>query len=420
METELTDINIDCLESIFLHLNLPELLNLASSNKRLQKVAELVFIRKFRNKSVNIQNIGVSSGRRLYVYRDVILIMDFKTALQFLRCFGHLISSLSFDFQRPYAINQDRYTELNDCVISYINQYCAESLTSMSLINSPKDGLNYLDRTFSKVQNVYILNCHLEPNWMKTVLPNMRTIKYHDTKHKNVNLACIAHHFHQLEHFECGVSNDTAADFRREYMAAALYLNPQLKSFNGMLFSSTIFDVNFYKTMNPYLQQLDFLGVGWEIKDFFDYHGEPLHFKNVKRFELFLQFSHFEQLPRIPFSFDRLEEFAISLVQVNSAFYEFVRKHPKITKLKITPLWGMNDLDDAKLAEVLPLLREIDLTFYELSTRQAVGFIEKFKFLKKFCFHSKSKYVNQLRQRLGDEWQITIREENLVQMTRRN
>lgn len=46
-EKKLTDLNVDCLEQVFLYLSLKDLLNIVHANKQLKPAAELVFARKF-------------------------------------------------------------------------------------------------------------------------------------------------------------------------------------------------------------------------------------------------------------------------------------------------------------------------------------------------------------------------------------
>ena len=49
-DTKITDVNVDCLEHIFGHLELSDLLNFANANKQLKAASEPIFFRKYGEK----------------------------------------------------------------------------------------------------------------------------------------------------------------------------------------------------------------------------------------------------------------------------------------------------------------------------------------------------------------------------------
>lgn len=413
---------MDCLESMFLHSDIDDLLNLAHSCKFLKKLVESVFLRKFRHTKMNIQNITISKNRRIFVKKKTILIMDLRSALQILRCFGHLITDLEFNFLPPYNINQTSYDVHNHRVVAYLSDYCVKSVTKIALIECSKGNLTNINKPFEKVEEVRIRNCDLKTNWLKTVFPKMRSLQFLHDKHGKTDLSCIGQHFPHLMQFEIGIFDEKAAGFCQFYTANALILNPQLKSFNGMLLSSTIFTPDFLQFTKTFhgLQELEHLAIGWEIDDFANYNNRPMHFSKVKKFEMNLRFLHRTDLPEIPFSFDQLEEFSISLKQINQEFFNFIKKNPKIRKLKITPSCPVdyNGVSDIKFAEALPLLTELDLQFYKFTMHEAIGFLRKFRFLEKMSFTSKDKRIKELRQRLGNQWSVSVRCGNFVELKR--
>lgn len=413
---------MDCLESIFLHSDIADLLNLAHTCKFLKNLVESWFLRKFRKRKMNIQNITISKKRRIFVEKKTIFIMDFRSALQILRCFGHLITDLEFNFLPPYNINQTSYDVYNHRVVAYLSDYCAKSVTKIALIECSKGNLTNINKPFEKVEEVRVRNCDLKTNWLKTVFPKMRSLQFLHDKHERTDLSCISQHFPYLLQLEIGILDEQAADFCQFYTANALILNPQLKSFNGMLLSSTIFTPNFLQFTKTFcgLQQLEHLSIGWEIDDFDNYNHRPMHFSEVRKFDMNLRFSHRTDLPEIPFSFDQLEEFAISLKQINQEFFNFIKKHPQIRKLKITPSSPVdyNGVSDIQFAEALPLLIELNLTYYKLTMHEAIRFLGKFRFLKKMSFTSKDKRIKELKQRLGNQWSVSVRCGNFVEVKR--
>lgn len=53
-QTKLTEVNEDCLETIFLNLNLNDFLNIAHPNKELKTAADMAFTRKFGRKRFDL------------------------------------------------------------------------------------------------------------------------------------------------------------------------------------------------------------------------------------------------------------------------------------------------------------------------------------------------------------------------------
>lgn len=66
----LTDLNIDCLETILEHLKLGDLLNVADANKRLHRAACSTFVEKYHEESATFELIRYSQKRLLQVYGD--------------------------------------------------------------------------------------------------------------------------------------------------------------------------------------------------------------------------------------------------------------------------------------------------------------------------------------------------------------
>lgn len=103
---KLTDINIDCLEKILEYLEFGDLLSAASSNKRLNKAAHYILIRKKWHKSVLLISIRISRKRLIKFKYHWIEINDLKTSLQYIRCFGHLIYEVDFTMSAEQKLDQ--------------------------------------------------------------------------------------------------------------------------------------------------------------------------------------------------------------------------------------------------------------------------------------------------------------------------
>lgn len=130
-----TDLNLDCLEIVLEYLNLIDLLNVADTNKRLNKAAELVFVRekiKHGSKYVTFGNTKILRDRSFKITREEIYIDDLKTSLQLLRCVGRVVSKIKFNKLRGMSRNQ---CEIDCQVATYINKYCTEHLNQFEFPN---------------------------------------------------------------------------------------------------------------------------------------------------------------------------------------------------------------------------------------------------------------------------------------------
>lgn len=152
---KLTDINIDCLEKIFSNLNLRDLLNVADSNKSLKQAVDLVYSRRFGPKTIFFRVIFKLSRDSIEMSHQKIEFNDLRTALQLIRCFGHLISKLEYD----HSI--DTYPKHRNEVDRYINEYCANSLSELQFFTTSKDVFERLEKPFLNVKTVCFNYCSL-------------------------------------------------------------------------------------------------------------------------------------------------------------------------------------------------------------------------------------------------------------------
>lgn len=130
----ITNMNIRYQERFLSDLSLIDLLNVAESNKKFKRAADLIFSTKYANKTVvmnqMIGQVQKTSVRKLYVKQSTLEIDDQKTCLQFLRCFGHFISRvklLQFVQSKQDLPFASRCFSNNLILISsYINKYCVQ------------------------------------------------------------------------------------------------------------------------------------------------------------------------------------------------------------------------------------------------------------------------------------------------------
>lgn len=185
---KITGVNLDCLQSILEYLNFDDLFNVALSNKRLNEAAALVFNRKCQQKSIIIGEIRILQYRLFKMRSSLIEVFDLKTCLQFLRCFGNTINTINY-----WAMKYHKQ------ILSYINEYCSESLSKLTLERIDYGHLNVFLKSFTRVEQLIIDNCYVDVrnDWFKNIFPKMESLKInfgHDF-HSSEN-AYFAHQMH--------------------------------------------------------------------------------------------------------------------------------------------------------------------------------------------------------------------------------
>lgn len=153
--TKLTDVNIDCLQHIFNYLNLRDLLTIADANKSLRLAADEIFSRNYRKKTIFLRIMFARSIDLLEISDQKIEINDLKRSLQLIRCFGHLISKLEYD----YSI--DTFPKRRSEVDAYINEYCAQSLIQIEFFTITEQVFEHLKTSFENVKSVGFNYCTL-------------------------------------------------------------------------------------------------------------------------------------------------------------------------------------------------------------------------------------------------------------------
>ncbi|XP_055317512.1 uncharacterized protein LOC129576421 [Sitodiplosis mosellana] len=411
-KTKLSDINIDCQERVFKHLDLLDLLNIADSSKQFKTAADLVFAKKFGNERVNVVYIQPYRKQCGKVDETVEWIHSAKTCLQVFRNFGHLITVLEFGpanvLEKTHL--KESFSLLYKFAIEYINEYCAESLTEFLIHQCPKGFLKYL-KPLPNVSTVEIESFGFEgqsKDSLKTLFPKLNRLIYIDF---NQSLGIIENHFPHLEHFCVRRGSGHGIVPWDNISPAVLDSNPQLRT----LFCFDIGPgVNVLRSMER-LQHLEELQLIWDMKFVTprnEFNGEIFRFRTVKI--LGILFMNPERtpsckLPKIPFSFDQLKKCTIDVKKCCPAeLYNFFDHNPTIVELYLCIVW--NTLNLSAIAKALPSLRIFKLTSHaKLTKKDIIDFVNSLKFLKNANFvirdHDSSK---ELMESFDNGWQASI------------
>lgn len=156
-------------------LDLQSLLNVTFSNELLRSAANAVYKRKFSTK-INLFRVhGIQKSIPPFEDKGFVIIYNFETCLDFLRCFGASITHLKISYGQSIS---DRY----DFVHQHINKYCAETLTTIQFDGTPPMQIKYFDEPFVNVRNVDIEDCDLGDQFQQifTWFPNHSHLNVRD------------------------------------------------------------------------------------------------------------------------------------------------------------------------------------------------------------------------------------------------
>ncbi|XP_055308303.1 uncharacterized protein LOC129572383 [Sitodiplosis mosellana] len=398
---KITDMNLICLEECFEYLQLKDILSVADTTKRLRKAAQGVYLRKYGEKTTieySYNQLWLCRTNKPSIKFD-----DLKTPLQLLRCFGHMIHDMEINFEKS---NRGRVQKL----LMQLNEYCAESLIKLTFIGVKKNELNILTKPFTKIQEVVTKMGFLPENGLLCKLfPKMEEfgcIAFDEKPIGNIN--CLTYHFPHLKRF--GIIFTLKAAFMHRPMAGQmaefLRLNPQLEKLSlhnfNVIGQRPFFDLKTFRNVIEPMENLEFLKLKGNCAYFYNSDGTEIHLKSIKRFELTGQRAN---TIKYPFRFDRLEFFH-SNDKMKVHFYDFIERHPTITKLLIE----RPNVDFLRLAKAQPLLSSMVL-HYNISIDDVLFLVSIFKLLEILQISPLSLHngkTDELRARLGHEWHVSV------------
>lgn len=183
---KITDMNDDCLEKTFMHLDLVSLFNVSVASEWLRPAARIVYRRRFGTKLIHILGDPVCSSAVGPLEMDKrIKVRGLKACLQYLRCFGPSVSKLLIRYD-------DWNTEQCIHIHWYINNYCAESLKTILFMDKPISvTINRFVKPFVNIQRVEVYNGDLGnqlasfPQWF----PNLKDLRLFNVHMDNSGIA---------------------------------------------------------------------------------------------------------------------------------------------------------------------------------------------------------------------------------------
>lgn len=412
---------------------------MADSTKRLNSAAQLVYARKYGNKTVHLCNTHIPSNRLIRITTSQIFVVNLKITLQLLRCFGHAIRQLILHFDEITCCRNDEKQMHSDRqLFTYINEYCAEHLQTF-IIHFPPNGytrrypvdfMEYFKRPFVNV-SAFGHSDHnfTEQNKLIEIFPKLTKIL--SCHGKNASFYEMNEmHFPYLQNLVIRENICMHADsvLENEMIIGFLRSNPQLTDLEIKApSSSSALNTNLLRDAVEYLQNVENLKLNLQpATTFIKGNDNVIHMKSVKSFAI--NFESLKELPNhfLPFSFEQLTRFDVTYPIPNfrssfqEEFFNFIEVHPTITHLGLHNCLYLG-VDWPRLAISLPLLVDMNLPDSSFLSDEAIEFISKFPTVKTFQFQlgdSRSK-LEYFYQRL-DTWEVTYDSiENWVKLNRR-
>lgn len=385
--TKLTDVNTDCLERIFRHLNIDDLLSIVHTNKLFKNAADLVFNSKFRGVTFHCSDYRCSIKRG----EKHMFITEVRKSLRLLRCFGHLITDLVIGFQHSH-----------EYLIPYVVDYCAKSLRTIHFSRGNQI-FDSLKKPFANVEIVKFEGCtNLQLHQLNALFPKMLRLLLDDFELPFASRS-IELHFPHLEHLQLNVDRNDVTQFMQS--------NSKLRS----LRVTWSYNSDAFENAAKCLQQLEYLAVIYRGL-FCLQSSKSIPLTNLKT--LLINFldvygrNVWNPMHKLPFVCEQLQELILDVgnFQFSNELVEFIMKHPTIQKLCIRSLHFGRTLNDAqlvKIARALPMLTLMNFEVIYISNDDAARFINSCNGLRTFRFFALDDYnIRELLGNLEQSWRL--------------
>lgn len=390
--TKLSNVNQDCLKNIFKYLELEDLLNVANANKYIKPATEQPFVEKYSKRFIQI--VRYKRSGPIEEFNSIVCVQRYKQILQLLRCFGHLITKLDYCYNATSVSTYCAPLPSYQRILSYINEYCAESLTNFHVY--PAYAFEKFTKPFPKVEQLLIEHSLLETSCLGELFSNVRHLTM-----KGQGSLCTAAKFPKLFYLE--LCNGYGNEYE-EMATKMLTLNQHLRSLKV-----NFHQIEFLQSVQEKLQSIECLNIDIRCANSYELRHISIHFSNVTKLNIeFVYNRSTRDMPKIPFTFGQLKELTLQGqgVRPSDAFGEFINKNKSIEKVETKFFTPDGFLDPSKLNRALPALKEVVLDKYTLSAYSGIHLLDNLKLIKSIkCVRINHKISQSvLRDLCDNEW----------------
>lgn len=438
-DTQITDVNNDCLQMIFEHLLLNDLFNVAVANGNLSAAAGLAFKRNFGNQTFKF------SHRSIFMLKDDPQLPSSSTEIQttaetdhmaFLHNFGVFLKRLNVN------IDNGSYKSIENLIL----KNCADSLTEMSLGEADhrlnpselQEVFRNIKQPFANVEKLCLNRCHMseEGSRLNIWFPELRHLSLFDVKFTDVDV--VLAHYPLLKHFGIGRwTNGCEHTLTMSQILTFLTKNPQIRSLDITL-PANGYEHDFYRKINEILPELEQLRLCWDANSFKHHGNNVVAFKRLKKLALDFTFNSFTGARVLPFVFDQLTELEINNIPVlTEEWMEFIIRNKSLTKLTVLPFNEAdvyfdrpNNQDLLRFAQKLSALNALTIDVTGITTNCILQFMMQCEsvevgqlFWNHLCgfnsfHHDFSKRGTTVFERIQGDWHVSPRNTNSIVLKR--
>ncbi|XP_031636954.1 uncharacterized protein LOC116349590 [Contarinia nasturtii] len=377
---KLTQLNNDCLVHIMKFLNLKQLLDVVDANKELKTAAESVFKKRYREKEFFFR--GGIKHRTYFPKNCKIQHIDHpRTSYQLLRSFGHLIPKMEI---------------LNPFVLTYVNEYCCDSVKSISFIDMFQIDYDTFEKPFINAEKVEFWDCHLQVYSIWEKLFSSRFNKFFPkistlTLYKNLTLDLVEVHFAHLDQLNILATIDV--------MTKIIRLNPQMRRLVVNAEDQKPFRIKkCLSDASKYLKLLEHLEIERLSIGPYDFGKDDVfYFACLKELKIDCVNNATRKIPILSHC---LKEFSCKFPgdQLDKFVIAYLKANPFITKLSLECNGTGIEMEEnvMEIIEALPLVEEIHFSKFNVSTNDVFRFLENCHSLQKFCCQMACRHLDNI------------------------
>lgn len=355
----LSDLDPYCLEKVFNHLYLRDLMNVAETCEYFNQIAANIYKRRYSQQEINVNT------RDIYIdYRkDVLVISELE---RFLSIFGSLITKIHIHYGRQ----NDKKKSFHHCLPSIFSRNSMKSLKYIRLVGFPKDCFIMFIGPLPSVHEVHFKNCFLDDNitFLSSIFPNMQRLSLTRCRFSEQNQ--IAKHYPHLIHLELEL---VAGSTLKSELKSLIHLNPQLEVLSLENDCKQSVDWRVIGIIAEKLKQLHTFNLSY-------YSLRPkkshFHFKNVKSFS----YINYKCNNNFPFSFKELCELKLLHSFNRKLMNKVINSNKNLVKLSFDSYSAVTEPFDGNISESFSKLQEFDLhieTFGQSCMEYVVSLLQK-------------------------------------------
>lgn len=378
--TNLTDVNNDCLEHIFGYLKVQDLFSVAMADEGLRYAAESAFKRKYGRKLISFHREGILvyvEDRPQETVYHAYHITEISEQIAFLRRFGQQISKLCISGRNNAEYKLFESVVFEQCVASLVELSLGDEWSQFTM-----NVFEGIQQPFANVKKASFVRCHFNERAAKLNkwFPQLRHLALIDNTFVAPTVVVTKYpHIKRL-----AIGNFMEIGLTKEHAIRMVQLNPQITDLSISL-AADGYEFQFYRQLNELLPQLNRLHLCWESNSFEHHDGAIIAFKHLKKLMIDFSITSFNSNRMLPFAVDQLAELEVNNVPLMThEWMHFITQNKELTKLSVLPINFSdaffdrpNNQDLKQFGKELPKLTELTIDVSKITVNCIVQFVSK-------------------------------------------